>query len=215
MSTQGRKVTVVVADDHPIYREGIARGLALSGQIDVVAEAGDGTAAWEAISEHVPNVAVVDYRMPGLDGVAIVHAVTRDKLSTRVILLSAVTDSGVVFKAIEEGAAGYLPKDASRSDIVQAVLKVAKGLTVIPPELAGDLAGEIRLRAAHSAPILSEREHQVLRGFARGLSVPQIAAELYLGVSTVKSHTARLYEKLGVSDRAAAVAEGMRRGLVE
>jgi two-component system nitrate/nitrite response regulator NarL len=95
------------------------------------------------------------------------------------------------------------------------VLDVARGRTVVPPEVAAGLAGEIRLRAQSSGPVLSERERQVLQAFARGLSVPQVAAELFLGVSTVKTHTQRLYEKLGVSDRAAAVAEGMRRGLVE
>jgi two-component system nitrate/nitrite response regulator NarL len=132
-----------------------------------------------------------------------------------VLLLSAHTDSGIVFQALEAGAAGYLSKDARRSEIVEAVLDVARGKTVLPPQVAAGLAGEIRLRAQSSGPALSERERQVLQAFARGLSVPQVAAELFLGVSTVKTHTQRLYEKLGVSDRAAAVAEGMRRGLVE
>ena len=86
---------------------------------------------------------------------------------------------------------------------------------MVPPELAGSLAQEIRLRAQPSGPVLSEREMQVLRGFARGLSIPQVAKELFIGASTVKTHTQRLYEKLGVSDRAAAVAEAMRRGLLE
>jgi two-component system nitrate/nitrite response regulator NarL len=139
----------------------------------------------------------------------------RDGLRTRVLLLSAHTDSAVVFQALQEGAAGYLAKDAKRAEIVAAVLDVAKGRTVVPAELAAGLAGEIRMRAKDSGPVLSERERQVLQAFARGLSVPQVAGELFIGVSTVKTHTQRLYEKLGVSDRAAAVAEGMRRGLVE
>ena len=92
---------------------------------------------------------------------------------------------------------------------------MARGETVVPPELTAALVGEIRLRAQPDAPVLSEREQQVLEGFARGRSIPQLAAELYIGASTVKTHTQRLYEKLGVSDRAAAVAEGMRRGLLE
>jgi two-component system nitrate/nitrite response regulator NarL len=92
---------------------------------------------------------------------------------------------------------------------------VAKGETVVPPELTAGLVDQIRLRSQPDAPVLSEREMQVLKGFARGLSIPQVAAELYIGASTVKTHTQRLYEKLGVSDRAAAVAEAMRRGLLE
>ncbi|MBX9399602.1 response regulator transcription factor [Streptomyces sp. TRM72054] len=215
MSTIGSRVRVVVADDHPIYREGIARGLSLSGQVEVVAEAGDGAEALQAIRSESPDVAVVDYRLPKLDGIAVVRAITRDGLPTRAIVLSAVTQSSVVYQAIEAGAAGYLAKDAPRAEIVSAVLKVAKGGTVIPPELAGGLVGEIRMRADSEAVYLSERERQVLEAFSAGRSIPQIAAELFLAVSTVKTHTQRLYEKLGVSDRAAAVAEAMRRGLLE
>lgn len=209
------KVRVVVADDHPFFRDGVTRGLTQSGQIAVVAEAGDGRAALEAIREHQPDVALVDQQMPELDGLALVHAVVRDGLPTRVLLLSAHTDSAIVFDAIEKGAAGYLSKDARRAAIVDAVLSAAKGHTVLPPDLASGLADEIRMRSTSSAPALSERERQVLQGFARGLSIPQVAAELYIGASTVKTHTQRLYEKLGVSDRAAAVAEAMRRGLLE
>jgi two-component system nitrate/nitrite response regulator NarL len=209
------QLRVVVVDDHPFFRDGVARGLVQSGQITVVGEADDGRAGLELIVREQPDVALVDYQMPDMDGLDLVHAVTRDKLPTKVLLLSAVTDSAVVFRALEEGAKGYVSKDSRRSEIVDAVLQVAKGRTVVPPELTAGLAEQIRLRAESKAPALSEREMQVLRGFARGLSVPQLAAELFLGASTVKTHTQRLYEKLGVSDRAAAVAEGMRRGLLE
>ncbi|MER7960264.1 response regulator transcription factor [Streptomyces sp. NPDC096030] len=205
----------MVADDHPIYREGIARSLHLSGQIEIVAEAEDGAAALDAIIKTDPDVAVVDYRLPRLNGLDIVHAATRDKLRTRVLLLSAVTDSSVVFKAMQEGAAGYLSKDAQRAEILDAVMRISKGHTVIPPELAGHLASEIRMRAKSEAPILTERERQVLRAFAEGDSVPKIASDLFISTSTVKTHVQRLYEKLGVSDRAAAVAVAMRGGLLE
>ena len=209
------RIRVVVADDHPFFRDGVIRGLTMSGRVEVVGEADDGRAALEAIRRERPDVALVDHEMPDIDGLGVVRAVVRDELPTRVLVLSAHTDSGIVFQALEAGAAGYLSKDARRSEIVEAVLDVARGRTVLPPQVAAGLAGEIRLRARSSGPALSERERQVLQAFARGLSVPQVAAELFLGVSTVKTHTQRLYEKLGVSDRAAAVAEGMRRGLVE
>ena len=215
MESSDAPVRVVVADDHPFYRDGVSRGLTHSGRITVVAEVGDGRETLDVIRRERPDVALVDYEMPEVDGLGVVRAVVRDELPTRVVLLSAHTDSAVVFRALEEGAAGYLAKDARRSEIVAAVLDVARGRTVLPPELAAGVAGEIRLRAQPQRPALSERERQVLSAFARGLSVPQVAAELYLGVSTVKTHTQRLYEKLGVSDRAAAVAEAMRRGLVE
>jgi two-component system, NarL family, nitrate/nitrite response regulator NarL len=210
-----RLVTVVVVDDHPFFRDGVSRGLTQSGRIKVVGEAENGRDGLEVIRRESPDVAVVDYQMPDLDGIEVVHAIVRDAITTRVLLLSAQTDSSIVFRALEEGAKGYLSKDANRADIVAAVVRVAKGETVVPPELTAGLVDQIRLRSQPDAPVLSEREMQVLKGFARGLSIPQVAAELYIGASTVKTHTQRLYEKLGVSDRAAAVAEAMRRGLLE
>jgi two-component system, NarL family, nitrate/nitrite response regulator NarL len=215
MSTSDSKITVVVVDDHAFFRDGVIRGLTRTGLIDVVADAENGREALEVIARERPAVAVVDYQMPDIDGLGLVHAVVRDQLPTRVLLLSAFTDSSVVFKALQEGAAGYLSKNAGRDEIVDAVLAVARGRTVLPPEVADGLADEIRLRAQSAAPVLSGRESQVLEAFARGLSIPQVASELYISASTVKTHTQRLYEKLGVSDRAAAVAEAMRRGMLE
>ncbi len=208
-------VRVVVIDDHPFFRDGVTRGLHNSGQIRVIGEAGDGREGLALIAAESPDVALVDYQMPDMDGLALVHAVTRDKLPTRVLLLSAITDSAVVFRALQEGAAGYLAKDASRAEIVDAVLRVSKGHTVVPPALADGLVAQIRQGVQSDVPVLSERERQVLNAFSRGLSIPQTAAELILGVATVKTYTQRLYEKLGVSDRAAAVAEAMRRGLLD
>ena len=215
-TTQARPAArVVVVDDHPFFRDGLIRGLRQSGQLEVIGEAGDGREGLEVIRTAKPDVAVLDYQMPGLDGLAVVRAVARDGLPTKTLILSALTDSAVVFQALQEGANGFLSKESRRSQIVDAVLQVARGQTVVPPELTAGLADQIRLRAQPTGPVLSEREREVLRGFARGLSIPDLAAELYLAPSTVKTHTQRLYEKLGVSDRAAAVAEGMRRGLLE
>jgi len=205
----------VVVDDHEFFRDGLIRGLQQSGFLTVVGEGGTGREGLEAIRELQPDVAVVDYQMPDLDGLDLVHAVVREELPTRVLLLSALTDGAVVYRALEEGAAGYLSKDSRRAEIVEAVRRVASGETVVPAELAAGLVTQIRQQAQPSGPKLSEREREVLAGFARGQSIPQIAAELYLGASTVKTHAQRLYEKLGVSDRAAAVAEAMRRGLLE
>ncbi|MDL9935398.1 response regulator transcription factor [Gordonia sp. ABSL1-1] len=210
-----RLVTAVVVDDHPFFRDGVSRGLAQSGRVRIVGEAADGVSGLEMIRSAAPDVAVVDYQMPGMTGIDVVRAAVRDDLTTRILLLSAITDGPIVFDALQSGAAGYLAKDVGRDEIVAAVTRVAKGETVVPAELAAGLAGEIRMRARPDAPVLSERERQVLAGFAQGKSIPQVASELYIGASTVKTHTQRLYEKLGVSDRAAAVAEAMRRGLLE
>jgi two-component system, NarL family, nitrate/nitrite response regulator NarL len=209
------KVRVVVADDHPLYRESVVRALRSSGRVEVVAEVEEGRAALEQIQAQEPDVAVLDYKLPGLDGVAITHAVARDGLATRVLILSAFTDSGIVYEALQTGAAGYLPKEARREQIVDAVLACARGETIVPPDLASGLVSEIRMRAGNDAPALTDREGEILRMIAAGKSLPTIAEELFLGVTTVKTHVQHLYEKLGVSDRAAAVAEAMRRRLIE
>ena len=134
VQSSDKKVTVVVVDDHPFFRDGVTRGLTNSGLITVVGEAGTGREGLAVIAAEKPDVALVDYQMPDLDGLDVVHAVVRDKLPTRVLLLSAITDSAIVFRALEEGAAGYLSKDARRAEIVDAVLSVAAGRTVVPPD---------------------------------------------------------------------------------
>ncbi len=209
------KVRVVVGDDHPLFREGVVRALSLSGSVNVVGEADDGSAALELIKAHKPDVALLDYRMPGMDGAQVAAAVRSYELPTRVLLISAHDESAIVYQALQQGAAGFLLKDSTRTEIVKAVLDCAKGRDVVAPSLVGGLAGEIRQRAAPSAPVLSAREREVLNRIARGQSIPAIAAELYVAPSTVKTHVQRLYEKLGVSDRAAAVAEAMRQKLLD
>ena len=214
-SSAKKRVTVVVADDHPLYREGVVRALLGSGQIEILAEAEDGRSALTAIQEHRPDVALLDYKLPDLDGVAVTHAVVREQLPTRVLLVSAFTDSGVVYRALETGAAGFVSKEARREQIADAVLACARGENVVPADVAAGLVSEIRLRKQSDAPALTPREQEILHMIAAGKSLPQISKELYLGLTTVKTHVQHLYEKLGVSDRAAAVASAMRRGLIE
>ena len=209
------RVRVLVADDHPLFREGVARAIKEWPELELVAEVADGREALDLIRAELPHVAVVDMRLPGLDGAEIAAAVTRDGLSTRVLLLSAFSDEQIVFRALEAGAAGYLTKESTRDEIARAALAVGRGGTVLAPELAAGLASQIRQRGLGDTPILTKREREVLVLLSDGKSAPQIASQLFLGTTTVKSHLGRLYEKLGVSDRAAAVAEAMRRGLIE
>ena len=209
------KVRVVVADDHPVYREGVVRALNASGSVQVVGEAEDGATALQLIKADRPDVALLDFRMPGMDGSQIAAAIQRDELPTRVLLLSAHDESAIVYEALQHGAAGFLPKESTRTEIVDAVVACAKGRDVVAPSVAANLAGEIRRRAQPAGPVLSPREREVLDGIARGQSIPAIAKGLYLAPSTVKTHVQRIYEKLGVGDRAAAVAEAMRRKLLD
>lgn len=215
MSDSERRVRVVVGDDHPVYREGVVRALDNSGRTEVVAAVGDGRAALDAIREHQPDVALLDYHMPGIDGIAVAHAVVRDRLATRVLLLSASTEGPVVYRAIQDGAAGYLSKESDRDEIVAAVVACARGDSVLPPELVTTLAAQVHRHAESPAPHLSEREQQIVRMIADGKSVPEMAAELFLAQTTIKTHIRRLYEKLGVSDRGSAVAAAMRNHLLE
>lgn len=209
------KVRVVVGDDHPMFRDGVVRALVSSGQIEVVAEADDGMTALAAIRSYTPQVALLDYRMPGMDGAEVAAAVVRDELPTRVLIVSAHDESAIVYQALQNGAAGFLPKESTRSELVAAVLDCAKGRDVVAPQLAAGLAGEIRKRAETDGPVLSPREREVLNLIASGISIPAMAKQLYLAPSTVKTHVQRLYEKLGVNDRGAAVAEAMRRKLLD
>jgi two-component system nitrate/nitrite response regulator NarL len=215
VATTTDRVTVVVVDDHPMFREGVLRALASSGRVEVVGEAADGRSALALIGERRPDVALLDYTLPGLNGLELTHAIVRDGLPTRVLFLSAHVDPSVIYTAFEAGASGFLSKEAHRNEITDAVLICASGREVVPADLAAGLVSEIRLRAAGGAPVLTPREREILEMIAAGRSLPEIARELILGLTTVKTHAQHLYEKLGVSDRAAAVAEAMRRGLIE
>ncbi|WP_281373699.1 response regulator [Mycobacterium vicinigordonae] len=215
MPEGSERITVVIADDHPVVRLGVVCALMSSGRVEVVGQAADGRAALEAVRKHKPAVALLDYRMPNLDGLEVTHAITRDGLPTSVLLLSAFDDSQVVYKALAKGASGYLTKEADSDEIVQAVIKCAEGDAYLPPGIARGLAAEVKRRGRGATTSLTARETQVITMMAEGLSVPQIATRLHLARSTVKSHTRSLYDKFGVSDRGAAVAEAMRRRLLE
>lgn len=157
---------------------------------------------------------ITDYSLPDVSGLQVAAAISRDDLGCRVLIISSVYDGAVVYRALEAGAAGYIGKDADSDEILDAVLRVSGGQTVLPPSVAGGVADHIRLRAGRR-PVLNDRELEILRSFAAGLSIPQVARNLVLSNSTIKAHAHKLYNKLGVSDRAAAVAEAMRRGLLE
>ena len=215
LSAMADKVRVVVGDDHPMFREGVVRALVSSGEVEVIAEADNGAEALELIRMHKPAVALLDYRMPELTGAEVAAAVLRDELPTRVLLVSAHDESAIVYTALQQGAAGFLSKESTRSELVNAVVSCAKGRDVIGPNLAAGLAGEIRRRNEPDVPVLSPREREVLNLIAQGRTIPAMAKELFLAPSTVKTHVQRLYEKLGVGDRAAAVAEAMRRRLLD
>jgi two-component system nitrate/nitrite response regulator NarL len=209
------RVRVLVAEDHPLFRQAVVRTVKERPEFEVVAETADGREALDAIRALQPDVAVLDLKMPGLDGVQVLNALTRDGDPTRVVLLSAYLDGATAYEAVAAGAAAYLSKDADGARIADAIAAVARGETVIGQEVQSGLAQQIRAQRDGRRTLLSEREREVLGHVAEGRSAPEIGRLLFLSTATVKGHLQSLYDKLGVSDRAAAVAEAMRRGLLE
>ena len=210
------RVSVVVADDHPLFRDGIARALRERPDLELLGESADGREALALVRELQPMVAVVDLALPGLDGFALLNAIRRDGLPTRVLVLSASEEGALVHQALAGGAAGYLAKSATRTRVGDAVAAIGRGELVLDPVLQPALLEEVGRRGVDGdRPLLSAREREILALIADGLSAPAIGERLIVSPATVKTHMAHLYEKLGVSDRAAAVAEAMRRGLLE
>ena len=204
-----------MADDHPLYREAVVRAVLARPEFELVGQAADGRAALGVIRDSAPDIAVLDVEMPSLGGVEVVRAVNRDALATRVVLLSAHLESDTVYSAVAEGVRGYLPKAWPAERICNALVAVARGEIVLPNEIQAGLAAAIRSNAGPGRVHLTPREHDVLLGLADGKTAPTIAQDLHVSTATVKTHLKTLYEKLGVSDRAAAVAEAMRNGLIE
>lgn len=225
-------IRVVVADDHPIVRSGIVGLLRGASDIEVVGEARDGAEAVRLVAELAPELVLMDLRMPVLDGVAATAQIMdmqsgpdrlnqRDALprpGTRVLILTTYESDELILGAIEAGAGGYLLKAAPQEEILAGVRAVAAGETVLAPSIAAKLVQRVRADAtaapASAAPALSPRELEVLRLVASGQSNPRIAAALFIGEATVKTHLQHVFEKLEVSDRTRAVTRAMELGLL-
>jgi len=208
-------VRVVVADDHPVFLDGLARIVSRAAELTLVATARDGRVALDQIRAERPDVALIDLELPDVDGFRVLETVRREALPTRVLVISAFVDSAKVYRAMEAGAAGYVPKVAGDAAITDAILGVARGETQLVGELLDGLATEIRLRRDHApGPSLTPRELDVLRLAADGHPNAEIARQLLVSTATVKSHLQNVFEKLEAPDRAAAVARAIRRGLV-
>ena len=209
------RIRVLVAHGQPLYRDGLTRAIKGRPELELIGDTGHGREALDTIEAERPDVAVLDRRLVDLTGEQVLNAVGRDGLGTRVVMIAAEPEPGLVYSAIENGAAGYLTHDADAGQLCDAVAAVARGGIVLAPQVQAGIAGEIRLRADYDRPFLSEREREILKLVADGLTAPEIGRRIHLSTATVKTHLQHLYEKLGVGERAAAVAQAMRRGLVE
>jgi DNA-binding NarL/FixJ family response regulator len=211
-----RPVRVVVADDEPLVRSGLRLILDAEPDLEVVGEAGDGAAAVEAVRRLRPDVVCMDVRMPGVDGLRATELVLRLPDPPRVLVVTTFEHDDHVVDALLAGASGFLLKRASAEAMVQAVRTVAAGESLVFPQAVRELVRGARApRAARTGPALTPREAEVLRLVARGMTNAEIAADLVVGVETVRTHVAAVLAKLQARDRTQAVVLAHRAGLVE
>ncbi|QBS39533.1 response regulator transcription factor [Nocardia sp. CS682] len=204
------RLRLILADDHVVMRAGIAALLAAEPSIDIIGEAADGSEAIALVERLKPDVALLDLRMPILDGVAATREITT-RTTTRVLILTTYDTDSDIERAVEAGAIGYLLKDTTRDQLVAAIHAASRGRTVLAPLVAERLVARIR----RPAPItLSPREIDVLRAVADGLSNPEIGQRLTIAEATVKTHLLRIFAKLDVNDRTHAVVVALDRGLL-
>jgi len=213
----GLPTRVMVVDDHPMWREGVARDLAEAGY-DVVAAVGEGAQAVRVAASVRPDVVVLDLQLPDLSGVEVIQGLVAKDAQVRVLVLSASGEQQDVLDAIKAGAAGYLTKSAGRAEFLDAVRRTVAGEAVFTPGLAGLVLGEYRRLAATpradvDAPSLTDRETEVLRLVAKGLSYKQIAERLVLSHRTVQNHVQNTLGKLQLHNRVELVRYAIEQGL--
>jgi DNA-binding NarL/FixJ family response regulator len=212
------KIRVLLADDHAVVRKGIREFLEESGDVEVIVEADDGAEALRLVEEHLPDVAVLDIRMPEVTGVEATRQIKNRFPQVRVLILTAYDDDPYVFALLQAGADGYVLKTASGDELVRAVHTVQRGESALSPEIASKVVRQAISgrpeRAADQVEPLTDRELDVLRLAARGLTNRAIGHDLGISHRTVQGHLASVYGKLGVNSRTEAVTEALRRGWI-
>ena len=205
------KIRILMADDHPVVRAGIRGMLETQDEFQVIAEAENGREAFEQIAKIKPDVVLMDLRMPEMDGVEAIGRIKEKYPDINILVLTTYDTDADIVRAVEAGATGYLLKDAPREELFRAVRATAKSETVLAPVVAARLMGKVR---DHGEQALSAREIDVLLLVARGASNQDVAEKLHVSTATVKSHLIQIYQKLGVSDRTAAVTTAIERGII-
>ncbi len=214
--TADQPIRVLIADDHTVVRDGLAAVLARRPDITVVGEAGNGIEAVEKAEQLHPDVILMDLRMPEMDGAEAMRRIREHDPNVKFLVLTTFDNDEYIFEAIQAGAKGYLLKDASREDLFRAVLAVYRGESLIQPAVASRVLDRFVELSQRTAPgeTLSDREIEVLRLMARGAANKEIAAELVISESTVKTHIANIFQKLDVNDRTEAVTTALQRGII-
>lgn len=205
-------IRLLIVDDHPIFRDGLRGIFAAEPAFAVVGEATNGAEALALVERLAVDVALMDLRMPEMGGVEAIRRLAQAAPAVRILVLTTFDSDSDVLPAIEAGATGYLLKDAPREELLRAVRAAARGEAVLSPSVAVRLMGQFRKPASDP---LSQREREVLRLIADGATNRAVAAKLFVSEATIKTHLLHIYEKLGVRDRAAAVGEAYKRGLLD
>jgi DNA-binding NarL/FixJ family response regulator len=204
-------IRLVIADDHPVVRDGLRGMLAQQPDFEIVGEAATGAEAVALVERLRPEVVLMDLRMPAMDGVAATGRVVAGPAATRVLVLTTYDTDADILRAVEAGATGYLLKDAPRQELFAAIRAAARGETVLAPAVAARLVGHVRAPAEET---LTARELEVLTLVARGGTNAEVARGLYISEATVKTHLLHIFGKLDVDDRTAAVTRALERGLL-
>lgn len=209
--SHSKPIRVLLVDDHTIVRTGIAGMLAESGAVSVVGEAANGEEGLKQISALDPDVVLMDLRMPVLDGASAIARLRAQGDRRGILVLTTYDTDADIVRAVEAGANGYLLKDASRDELIQAIGAVSRGESWLAPAVASRVMGHLRKPGADA---LSDRELEVLRRVAKGRSNKEIAVDMHISQATVKTHLIHTYRKLGVNDRTSAVTAALERGLI-
>ena len=208
---------LLLADDHRMLRDSLRRSLEEHG-FEIVGEAADGAEAVRMAQALRPDVVLMDVSMPNLDGVEATRQIARVVPDSQVVMLTMHADGEVMARAIQAGAIGYLVKDCSIDDVVGAIRLAGSGESALSPELASSMLANVKKAGGGAAngdgPVISAREEEVLQLVADGLSLPEVAAALYISVKTVKNHLASIYAKLDARDRTQAVLRAVRMGII-
>jgi DNA-binding NarL/FixJ family response regulator len=210
-----RPIRVLIADDHPVVRQGLRTFLDVTDDIEVAGEAADGAETVTLAAELDPDVILLDLKMPRLDGVGVLEELRSRGVRARSLILTSAAGTGAVEPAMRAGAAGYLYKDVDPEALARAIRTAADGNVVLAPEAAGPLSMRTQQPPARDAHALTGRELQVLTLLAQGRSNREIARKLGVAEKTVKTHVSSVLAKLGVADRTQAAVYAVRRGLAE
>lgn len=206
---------VLIVDDHPVTRDGLRSALSTTTEVEVVGEASTGEEAVEAVARLKPEVVFMDVRMPGMGGIEATRIIREDNPATKVILFTVDESRAIISDAIQAGVSGYLLKDASAEELVNAARLALEGKAVIHPSLTRAFIEEVQYVDRRPDTPISKRERQILQMVAYGATTKEVAHDLGISPHTVKTHLERIFEKLGANDRAQAVAIAIRKGLVQ